>query len=102
MPNGIVVFVSKGPMIDDELGPTEYRVAYVDDVPSLYDGRFEETGEPLPNKDNILDAFYDKDIYTNPDDAFAHADTLAARYDGELDYGVCLFNNFQNIEFSAY
>jgi len=102
MEDGVVILVSKGPVIDDVLAPTEYRVAYVADVPMLYGPLNDSTRKNDPNSDAILDIFYTRDVWDNPDDAFTFADTLASTIDHEMEYGVVLLNMFSEREFSSY
>lgn len=102
MEDGVVILVSKGPVVDDVQEPVEYRVAYVESVPKLYGPLSDTTRKNEPDSEYILDKFFEADVYTDGDDAYTYADLLASEVNHEMEYGVVLLNVFADREFSSY
>ena len=94
MDNGIVILVTK-----DEEGDPEYRVAYLDQVDSIYGLWDDDTENWEPDTEIILDTFTESDIYTELERAFDCAQDLSADKP-YLDNGIMVVTDFKDLVFN--
>lgn len=90
--NGVVVLQTK-----DVVG-SEFRVAYVDDVDSLYGMFNDNTGQWEGDSALIFEYFFECDIYTDEEAALTFAADLAAQTD-YLENGIMVLRDFKDMEF---
>lgn len=87
--NGIFVLKTKGP---------EFRVAYAQNIDSIY-GKFnDETLHWDGDKEAIRQMFAGSTVFEEEFNALDYANGLAYDYE-YLEYGVCLIKDFENMEF---
>ena len=94
MDNGIIILQTQG----EEGGP-EFRVAYLEQVDSIYGFWDEEVENWEPDRGIILDMFTESDIYTELENAFDYAQELAADKP-YMDNGIMVVTDFKDLMFN--